>query len=154
EFSIPIIGKPDLFHLSLERFDILRGRHRRVYTRLHGVLFGRKPKRVPSHRMEHVEALHALVTGNDVGGGIALEMTDVQSGPGGIRKHIEAIKLGLRLVIRGPKRSTLFPKPLPFRFNGVMVVGLTHDNQRRRLALSLTLAISEFNIARRGSQDS
>jgi hypothetical protein len=86
--------------------------------------------------MEHVEPLHALVTGDDIGGGIAFKMTDVQSGSGGIGKHVEAIKLGLRLVIHRPKRPMLFPIGLPFRLDGVVIVGFTHDFAQERLATS------------------
>ncbi len=44
------------------------------------VLFGGKAECVPAHRMQDVEATHALVASEDVGGSVALWVAHVQAG--------------------------------------------------------------------------
>lgn len=45
--------------------------------------------------MEDVEAVHALVAADDVGGGVALGVADVQSGATGVGEHVEDEVFGL-----------------------------------------------------------
>jgi hypothetical protein len=45
--------------------------------------------------MEDVEALHALIARDDVGCRVPFKMADVETGAGGIREHVETIKLRL-----------------------------------------------------------
>jgi hypothetical protein len=52
-------------------------------ARLDRVLLGRQAEGVPAHRVQHVEAAHALVARDDVGGGVALGMAHVQAAPEG-----------------------------------------------------------------------
>ncbi len=126
EFAVPVVRQSDPLHLPLECRDVLSRRDGRMDAGLHRILFSRQPEGVPAHRMQHVEALHAFVARDDVGRRIAFEMADMQAGPGGIREHVEAVKLGLGRIFHRPERAMLFPVGLPLRFNGVMIVGFTH----------------------------
>src|SRR6185295_8210411 len=99
-------------HLLLEGRNVLRSRSGWMDTRLHRVLFRRKAKRIPPHRMQDIEPLHTLVARDDVGRRIPFKMADVEARAGGIRKHVETITFRLRLVVQGPEGPMLFPVAL------------------------------------------
>ena len=61
---------------------------------LDGVLLGGQAEGVPAHRVQDVISPHPLVAANDVGGGIALGMADVQAGAARVGKHVEDVELG------------------------------------------------------------
>ena len=84
---------------------------------LHGVLFRRQAKGIPADRVQDIEAPGALVAGDDVGGGVALRMADVQTRAGGIGKHIQHVVLGLGRARFRPKRMIFIPERLPVRLN-------------------------------------
>ena len=105
---------------------------------LDGVLLGRQAEGVPTHGMKHMVAPGAPVTSEDIRGGVALRMADVQSRPRGIGKHVEDVvlrqmfrrrrgmALGEGMVrgrllagIPGAKGLPLLPVELPFRFDQV-----------------------------------
>ena len=65
-----------------------------------GVLFGREAEGVPAHGVQHVESGSAPVAGEDIRGGVAFRMTDMESGAGRIGEHVEDVELG-RQVERG-----------------------------------------------------
>src|SRR5665648_416453 len=82
---------------------------------LDGILLCRQPEGIPSHGVEDAEALHALVTCHDIGGCIALRMTYMQAGAGGVGEHVKDIILfWIGEIIRGAKDPVLFPIVLPF----------------------------------------
>ena len=87
----PVVTEAKRLNLPLEIGDICLGGDARMLASLDGVLFRRQSKRVPADRVQHIEAAHSLVTGEDVGGGVALRMPDVQPGPGRVRKHVEDV---------------------------------------------------------------
>ena len=60
-----------------------------------GVLLGGQTEGVVAHGVEHVEALHPLVAADDVGGGVALGVADMQARTAGVGKHVEHVVLGL-----------------------------------------------------------
>ncbi len=59
---------------------------------LQGEVLGGQAEGVPAHGVEHVEALHALHAAEDVRGGVALRVADVETVGRGVREHIEAIE--------------------------------------------------------------
>ena len=58
-----------------------------------GVLFGGEAEGVEAHRMDHALALHAGGAGDDVGGGVALGMADVEAVAAGVGEHVERVEL-------------------------------------------------------------
>src|SRR5262249_15505090 len=77
----------------------------------------------PAHRVQHVVAAHAPRTRHDVGGGVALGMTDVQTDAGRIGEHIEDVALGPAASARGAERPVLVPIALPTSLDLEVVVG-------------------------------
>ena len=95
------------------------------------VLLGGQPERVPAHRVQDVEPLHALVPRHDVRRGVPLRVPDVQPRAAGIGEHVEHVELRARRVeirvarIRCMERFLLSPDRLPARLDLVKGVGLT-----------------------------
>ena len=103
------------------------GRDGGMHACLHGVLLGRQPERVPAHRMQHVEAAHPLVAGDDIGRGVALEMADMQTRARRDRGTCRGSRILGGRIFTGAKGLVLPPIGLPLRFNGVMIVGFAHS---------------------------
>src|SRR5437868_9056843 len=96
-----------------------------MLTGLDGILFRRQSKRIPTHRMQNVEAPEPFISGDDIGSGVPLGMADVQPGPAWIWKHVQHVKLRLRLIevlvarIGRVKYLFLVPNLLPFRLDSI-----------------------------------
>ena len=80
------------------------------------VLFRGQAERVPAHGVQHVEAAHPFVAGDDISGGVTFGMSDMQTGAARIRKHVEDVEFRLcqikaRLArVRRVKKSAAHPK--------------------------------------------
>ncbi len=123
DFAVPVVRKAEHADLLAETVDVLLRRDRRVRARFHGVLLGRQTKRVPPHRMEDVEALHALVAAQDVGRRITLGMPHVKSRTARIREHVQTVELGFaRAVVRGFECLLVKPTLLPLLLDRRIIV--------------------------------
>ena len=80
ELALPVVREAERLQLRPEAVDVARRRDGRVRARLDRVLLGGQAERVPAHRVQHVEAAHALVAREDVGRGVAFRVADVQAG--------------------------------------------------------------------------
>src|SRR6185436_16440691 len=88
DLPLPIVGETDSFQLRLEPGDVLARGNLGMLTALDGVLLRRQSERIPSHRMQHVESAHSLVSRQDVGRGIPLRVPDMQARSARVGKHI------------------------------------------------------------------
>ena len=142
--AVPVVAETEHLDLPLEGGDVLRRRLGRMRAGLNGVLLGGQAERVPAHRVEDVEAAHPLVAREDVGGGVAFRMADVQARPARIREHVEDVKLGTgdrrrrtggRPVV-GAEGFVRLPVALPLRLNEVervLFARRCHNRNRRGL---------------------
>src|SRR5499426_2891894 len=73
--------------------------------------------------MQHVVAAHAPGPRQDIGGGVPLGMTDVQTDAGRVGEHVEDVALGPAVTTRGAERSVLVPVALPAGLDLEVVVG-------------------------------
>src|SRR5436190_21772106 len=95
------------------------------------VLLSGKAECVPPHRMKDVESAQASVARNDVRRCVTFRMSDMQSGPTRIRKHVQDVELGLGWIeilfsgIRRMERTVLFPSGLPLRLDLVERIRFT-----------------------------
>ncbi len=132
DFAVPVVAETEHLQLPPECIDIALRRDRRVLPRLDGVLLGRQTERVPPHRVQHVEALHPLVTRDDVRRGVSFRVADMQTRPAGIGEHVEHVELRLARIegrltgIRLPERLVLVPVGLPFISKRLRRVLLNH----------------------------
>src|SRR5262249_39466476 len=109
--------------LTLERRDVVRRRPGGMLPGLDRVLLGRQAERVPAHRVQHVVAAHAPGARHDIGGGIPLGMTDVQTDAGRVGEHVEDVALGPAALACGAERPVLVPVALPAGLDLEVVVG-------------------------------
>src|SRR4029077_20926535 len=115
--------KTDSLQLALELRHVFTRGGRRMLTGLDRVLLSGQAKRVPAHRVQDVEAVQAFIASNDVGGGAAFRMTNVQRGPARVRKHIEHVEFWLCRIetlltgVGRVKKLALVPDGLPFRLD-------------------------------------
>ena len=130
-FSVPVVAEAEHLDLTAEGVDVLLGGGAGVRAGLDGVLLGRQAEGVPAHRVQHVEAAHPPVAGQDVGGGVALRVADVQAGPAGVREHVEDVELRLVRQVRRAEGLVLQPVFLPARLDRLGVV-TRHDAIRLR----------------------
>ncbi len=94
DLPVPVIGKPHHPELPAEVFDVLCDELAGMAVVLDGVLLGRQAEGVPPHGMQHVEAAHALIARDDVGGGVVLDVSHVKPGAAGVGEHVEQVALG------------------------------------------------------------
>ena len=142
DFAVPIVGKPKRFELAPEGDDVGGGGDGGMLAGFDRVLLGGQAERIVAHRMEHVEAAHAFVAPDDVGGGVAFRVTDVEAGTARIRKHVQHVvfRLGrIKAGIAGPWRAEGFfgfPAGLPggLKFaEGEWLAGVGHKRERGAL---------------------
>ena len=79
DLAVPIVRKAEHADLLAEAVYVLLRRDGGMGAGLHRVLLRRQAKRIPSHRMQHIETLHPLVAAQDVGCRVSLRMPHVQS---------------------------------------------------------------------------
>src|SRR5262249_44598806 len=130
DFPSPIVRKTDALQLTLELHHVFTCGNCRMLTGFDRVLLRRQAKGVPAHWVQNIEAAHPLVTRDDVCGGVAFRMTNMQTGPAGVRKHVEHVKFWLFRIetffagIWRVKKLALVPDCLPFRLHLVARLGL------------------------------
>jgi len=119
DLTIPVVTEAQRLHLTPKRVDVRLGRLGGVLARLDGVLLGRQPEGIPTHRMKHAVSTHSAIARQDVRCRVALGMPDVQAGTAGIGKHVQRIELPLGFVearfarVRRPKGLVFVPEGLP-----------------------------------------
>ena len=78
ELAVPVDREAERLQLLLHVRDVvvrpLRGRHAVRHRRV----FRRQPERIPSHRLQHVVAFHAVVTGEHIAYGIVAHVPHMQ----------------------------------------------------------------------------
>ena len=118
DLALPVVRKAEHLELLAETHNVRFRGDARVGVRLHRVLLGGQAKGVPADRMQHIEALHALVARKDIRRRIPLGMPYVQTRSARIRKHVQDVELfrvRIRVVGR-PEGLFFFPVPPPFLF--------------------------------------
>src|SRR5690606_16208264 len=72
DLAVPVVAEAERADLAREVGDVVLGGLGGVGAGFDGVLFGGQAEGVPPHGVQDVDALHALVSAEDVGGGVAL----------------------------------------------------------------------------------
>ena len=95
ELARPVIHESEALQLPAKVVNRFLRRDFRMNACLNRVLLRGQTKRVPSHRMEHIEALQLLVATNDVSRGVAFRVTHMKARARWVGKHVKAIELRL-----------------------------------------------------------
>ncbi len=120
----------------------------RMRAGLDGILLGGQAEGIPAHGMQDIEAAHALVAREDIGGGVALGMADVQAGAGRIGEHVEDVVFRLVGDIGRAEGLVFFPVALPARFDDLGVIG-RHEREPLRIIAGFRLAFGKSRRARK-----
>src|ERR1035437_9646461 len=141
---------------------------------LDGVLLGGQAESIPANRMQDIVAERAAIAGEDVRGGIAFRVTDMQPRARRVREHVEDIELGplvrfgLRVALRKamigghrfaripcPKCLVLIPMVLPLGFNQVKrILPASECHKRRNIAESPQTDNGRIDPARNAGRNS
>ena len=97
-----------------------------MFAGAHGVAFGGQAEGVPSHGMEYVEPPHPLIPRNNIRGGVAFGVADMQPVAAGVGKHAQAIKFFAIRVFASGKTRVLVPPGLRLCFDRFWQVFLFH----------------------------
>ena len=129
KFARPVVHESKALQLAPKIIDGFLGGDLGMHACLNGVLLRRQTERVPAHGMQNIEALHLLETTDDVGGGVALGVPNMEPRAGWVREHVQAIELRarrieswlarVRLSIPAPRRLGLLKPRLPAFFGGI-----------------------------------
>ena len=84
-----VVAESERAQLAAHGRDVRLGGDPRVLARLHRVLLRRQAERVVAHRVQDVLAAHAGEPGVDVGADVAERVADVETGPAGVREHVQ-----------------------------------------------------------------
>jgi hypothetical protein len=84
-----------------EIIDIAGRGDARVLAGFDGVLLCWQTECIPTHRVKHVIALHAVEAGENVRGRVAFDMADMKSVSTGIWEHVEDVVFRTRGVEAG-----------------------------------------------------
>ena len=93
DFASPVVAEAERPDLPGEVGDVRLRRDARMLAGLDRVLLSRQAEGVPAHRVQDVLTLRTAEAREDVGGGVALGVADVEAGAGGIREHVEDVEL-------------------------------------------------------------
>ena len=145
DLAVPVVAEAELLELAAEVVGIGLGGDAGVLVRLDGVLLGGESEGVPTHGVEDVETIHALVAADDIGSGVSLRVAYVEALARGVREHVENVvfRLGrIEAFIAGTGSAEGFvlgPVGLPFGLELVEGEGLSfvgHDLAGREAGTS------------------
>ena len=121
-FPVVIEGEAQALELRAEAGDVVVGHLGGVNVIFDGEVLRGQAEGVVADGEQHVIALHAALTGDDVHGRIGAGMAHVQARARGIGELDEGIELGLLVGFFGGKRMVLFPVCLPAGLDLLRVV--------------------------------
>src|SRR5262249_47206307 len=128
---LPIIRETDSLQLAFEFRHVFTRGDCRMLAGFDRVLLRGQTKRVPAHGMQNVEAARSFIASNDVRGGVAFRMTNVQPRPARVRKHIEHVEFWFRRIetllagVGRVKKLALLPDGLPLRLDLIKRIWFT-----------------------------
>ncbi len=121
DFARPVIGIAQPLQLGAHIVDIGVSPLGRVHMMLDGRVFSGQAEGVPTHGVQHVEALHAFAARHHVAYGIVAHMTHVYVARW-IGKHLQYIIFGLVALVRDGEGFLLTPAGLPFFFDSLRII--------------------------------
>ncbi len=115
-FPVPVIAEAHTLELFFHVLDIFVGPFRGMNLMLDGRIFRRHAEGIPTDRVQNIETLHALITGDYIADGVITHMADMNFA-GRIREHLQQIIFFLLRVFGNLEGFLRLPFFLPFFFN-------------------------------------
>jgi hypothetical protein len=104
--------------------------------------------------MEYVEAVHALITRQNVGWNVIPAVAHVQPIPRWIRKEIQAVILRFLILLAGKIESLSLPKLLPFGLYRLRIVirpglyfGGHHPPPQKSVLTAMSKVLNDFFVS-------
>ena len=113
--AVPIVRETHPLDLRGDAGHVALGDVVRVPTLFDGRIFSRHAKRIETHRVQHIEAAHALVAGHGITDGIVADVPHVHLSRW-IRVHLEAVEGRTIPLVGGNEHGFLVPAALPRHF--------------------------------------
>ncbi len=120
--AVPVKAKAQHLELAAEAVDVVLGHDRRVNVVLDGIVLGGQSERIPADGEQHVVALQALLSADDVHGRVGARMPHVQTRARGVRELDQRVELGLGKIVAGGEGILLLPDVLPLPFDGGIII--------------------------------
>jgi hypothetical protein len=136
ELAAPVQRQPHGLELAAHGGDVVVGPGPRMHPAGHGGVLGRKAEGVPAHRVQHVEALGALVAGDHVAHGVVAHMAHMDA-PRGVGEHLEHVVFGPGVVVARLEDAARLPDLLPARLGLTRVVALARHSRRTVLPFGI-----------------
>ena len=114
DLPIPVIAGANALQRALIAGGELRYHLSGIAAEANRLVFGRLAEGVPAHRVQDVEAGHALETAEGVSGDVVLQVPDVETRAGGVREELQTVELRLSGMVRGAESALRLPPALPF----------------------------------------
>ena len=116
DLALPGIGEPEPAELGLHRGDVGQGPLARVRAALDRRVLGGQSERVPSHRVEHVVALHPSEPGEGVADRVVPDVPHMDAARR-VGQHLDAVEAGARIVLGRFEDAFALPALLPARLD-------------------------------------
>src|SRR5687767_21676 len=104
DLPAPIVTETEGFDLPFKRGDVLLGCLPRMLAGADGVLLSWQAKGIPAHWVEHVAASRPMVARQNIRGGVALRMPDMEAGARGVGEHVEDVEPARESLVPAGKR--------------------------------------------------
>ena len=125
QFACPVITESEPLQLAAHVIDVFIGPAGGRHIVLDRRVFGWQAEGVPAHRLQHILAQHALITGDHIAYRVVTHMAHVQFSAR-IREHGQAIELFPGGIFRYGKGLIFLPVLLGFRFKLLGIIGIFH----------------------------
>ncbi len=122
DLARPVVAKAETFNLTGEVGDVCVGGLVGVDACLDRVVLRGQTEGIPAHGVEDLLAVHARLATDDVGRGVALGVSDVETCTTGIRKHIQHVVFFFFGILLCFKEFFLSPVFLPLGFDLLVLV--------------------------------
>ncbi len=130
DLARPIVSASGDRQLALEVGGVARDGFSGMRALEDGFVLGGEAERVPSHRVQHVESGHPLVTADDVARDVIVQMADAEAGARRIGEHLEDVEFRAAGVLAREVEVGAGPFGLPEGLDCFWVVAFVHENQQ------------------------
>src|SRR5208337_351017 len=117
----PVVAEPEAPQHALKLSNVAVGPRSWVGMVLDRSILRRQSKRVPSHRMEHVEPAHSLHARHHIANRVVAHVPHVQR-PARVWQHLQHVVFWFLGIYFGFKDAILFPTFLPLLLNRLRVI--------------------------------
>src|SRR5882762_1282657 len=121
DFAAPVVAETEATENALKFVNVVASPGERMSVVLDGGVFCGQAESVPTHRVQDVEAAHALYASHHVADSVIAHVAHVH-GAGGVGQHLEGVIFWFCGIYLSLEDARLGPAVLPFGFDFLWVV--------------------------------